>query len=83
MREHEREWGEGRRDQVEQGNAPVDDGAKEAGVGRPSSANPRLLSPFKLPTHGPLNNKTLTLLVLPRESSHVSHTTERRPPAVQ
>lgn len=35
----------GRRDRVEQGNAPVDDGAKEAGVGRPSSANPRLHSP--------------------------------------
>jgi len=35
----------GRSDRVEQGNAPVDDGAKEAGVGRPSSANPRLPSP--------------------------------------
>ena len=52
----------GSRDRVEQGNTPVDDGAKEAGVGRPSSANPRSIPPFKLPTHGPSNRKNLNLI---------------------
>ena len=49
----------GRRDRVEQGNAPVDDGAKEAGVGRPSSANPRLHSPVYLSHARAIKQKTL------------------------